>query len=234
MIRPSTGCTSRGRSPVRTSCGGSASTRASRSADEIERGPLRVLFVLGGNPLTAVPDADRTRAALESLDALIVLDVATSALTELATHVLPVTGQLERGDISMLENVAYSNGTQHTSAVVRPGAERRPAWWVLGSLARRLDLDVLGGVEPDDCSDDQVLRGISAGSRGGYDEIVAGGPHGVRNESRYGWVHDVVLPRGQWRIAPRSLLARLASSAAGAERAAGPRSCSSRVAGCGP
>jgi anaerobic selenocysteine-containing dehydrogenase len=183
-------------------------------ADEIERGPLRVLFVLGGNPLTAVPDAARMRTALEGLDALVVLDVAKSSLTDLATHLLPVAGQLERDDVSMLENVAYSNGTQHTRAVVAASAERRPAWWVLGALARRLGLDVLGGVDPDDCTDDQLLRGIAAGSRGGYDAIVAGGAHGVRNASRYGWVHEVVLPRGRWRIAPRSLVARLEASAA--------------------
>ena len=118
-------------------------------ADEIERGPLRVLLVAGGNPLTALPDPARTRAAFARLDALVVLDVVRSELTEAATHVLPVTGQLERADVSMLENVSYANGTQYTPSVVAAGADRRPAWWVLAQLARRLDMDVLGGVHPD-------------------------------------------------------------------------------------
>jgi hypothetical protein len=43
--------------------------------DEIESGNLRVLVVFGGNPLSAFPDASRTRRAFERLDALIVLDV---------------------------------------------------------------------------------------------------------------------------------------------------------------
>jgi anaerobic selenocysteine-containing dehydrogenase len=182
-------------------------------ADEIERGPLRVLIVAGGNPLTALPDTERTRAALARLDALVVLDVVSSELTELATHVLPVAGQLERDDVSMLENVAFANGTQHTTAVVPPGALRRPVWWVLGELARRLDFDVLGGIDPERCTDATLLRGLTAGSRGGYDEIVAGGPHGVSAPSEYGWVHDKVLPGRRWRIAPVSLVARLAAAA---------------------
>ena len=181
-------------------------------ADEIERGPLRVLFVAGGNPLTALPNVERTRAALASLDALVVLDVVSNDLTELATHVLPVAGQLERDDLSMLENVAFANGTQYTPAVVPLGAARRPVWWVLGELARRLGFDVLGGIDPGECSDDVLLRGIAANSRGGYEAIVAGGPHGVHAPSDHGWVHDRVLPDHRWRIAPASLVARLVSS----------------------
>jgi len=163
--------------------------------------------------LTALPDTERTRAALASLDALVVLDVVSSDLTELATHVLPVVGQLERDDISMLENVAFANGTQHTTAVVAPGAQRRPVWWVLGELARRLDFDVLGGIEPDQCTDDTLLRALAAGSRGGYEAIIAGGPHGVSASPQYGWVHERVLPGGRWRIAPTFLVSRLAAAA---------------------
>jgi anaerobic selenocysteine-containing dehydrogenase len=177
-------------------------------ADEIERGSLRVLLVAGGNPLTAFPDPDRTRAALRHLDALVVLDVAASEISALATHVLPVAGQLERADVSMLENVSFANGSQHTSAVVVPAAQRRPAWWVVAHLARRLGLDVLGGADPDACTDDDVLRGIAAGSRGGYDALVAAGPHGVRAPDRYGWVHEHVLANGRWNLAPPQLTER--------------------------
>jgi anaerobic selenocysteine-containing dehydrogenase len=182
-------------------------------ADEIERGPLRVLLVGGGNPLTAFPDASRTAAALGRLDALAVLDVTHTSLTDRATHVLPVTGQLERADVSMLENVSSSNGTQHTPAVVARGADRRPAWWVFAQLAVRLDLDLLGGLDPDACDDETVLRGIAANSRGGYDELVAAGPHGVRAPDAYGWVHEQVLPDGRWQLAPDEMVERLAAVA---------------------
>jgi anaerobic selenocysteine-containing dehydrogenase len=177
--------------------------------DEIEEGPLRVLLVGGGNPLTAFPDAAKTADALDGLDALAVLDVHHSSITARATHVLPVTGQLERADVSMLENVSFANGAQHTTAVVAPGASRRPAWWVLAQLARRLDLDVLGDVDPDECDDETLLRGIAARSRGGYDELADAGPHGVSAPDAYGWVHERVLPDGRWQLAPDVMLQRL-------------------------
>ena len=131
-------------------------------ADEIRAGHLRALVVAGGSPLTAFPDPDGIRAALDGLDTLAVLDVVATPLTAMATHVLPVTGQLERADLSMLENVAFGNGTTYTSAVVPTEAERRPAWWVLAQLARRLGIDALGGArDPDSLTDDDVLRGLA-------------------------------------------------------------------------
>ena len=75
-------------------------------ADEIEAGNIRALFVTGGNPLTAFPQPARLRAALATLDVLAVVDVAENPLTELATHVLPATGQLERADITLAELTA--------------------------------------------------------------------------------------------------------------------------------
>lgn len=181
-------------------------------ADEIEHGPLRVLVVAGGNPVTAFPDPDRTRGVLASLDALVVLDVVESELTEMATHVLPVAGQLERSDLSMLENVSYANGTQHTPRVVPPGASRKPTWWVLAQLARRVGVDALGGDDPDTCDDETLLRRTAGASRGGYDALVAAGPHGVHAPVLHGWVHDRVLSGGTWRLAPPEMLERLGAA----------------------
>src|SRR5439155_14346493 len=75
-------------------------------ADEIEAGNIRALFVTGGNPLTAIPQPARLRAALGRLDILAVVDVAENALTGIATHVLPATGQLERADLTLAELAA--------------------------------------------------------------------------------------------------------------------------------
>jgi anaerobic selenocysteine-containing dehydrogenase len=179
-------------------------------ADEIEAGNLRGLLVAGGSPLTAFPEPSRIHDALGSLDVLAVLDVVRTPLTAMASHVLPATGQLERADLSMLENVAFRNGTAFTPPVVAAAAERRPAWWIVAQLARRLGLDALGGErDPDQLDDVDVLRGLARGARRSFDEIVAAGPHGSTETSRAGWVHDAVLPEGRWRLAPEVLMARL-------------------------
>ena len=104
----------------------------------------------------------------------------------------------------------------------RPGGSSR-------QLARRLDLDVLGGVDPDECDDETLLRGIAARSRGGYDELADAGPHGVSAPDAYGWVHERVLPDGRWRLAPDEMVHDSARS-----EIPGPSWCWRRGAGSGP
>jgi anaerobic selenocysteine-containing dehydrogenase len=178
--------------------------------DEIEAGNLRALVIGGGNPLHALPDIDRTRAAFASLDVLAVVDVADSELTALATHVLPAAGQLERADITLAENVSMRSGIQYTPAVVPPSAERRPVWWIFGQLARRMDGDILGGADPDDLTDELFLAGVLARSSLDAREVLAAGPHGVDVPHEYGWVAGELLPNGQWQVAPAQLVERLA------------------------
>ncbi len=179
--------------------------------DEIEAGHLRALVVTGGNPIGALPEPDRVRAALARLDVLAVVDVCESELVALATHVLPATGQLERTDITLAANLSVRSGAQATSPVVAPGGERRPVWWMLANVARRMGGDLLGGVDPDDLSDELYLRGMMARSHLDADELFAAGPRGVDVAPEHGWVHETMLPGGRWRIAPDVLLARLAS-----------------------
>ena len=89
---------------------------------EIEAGNVRTLFVVGGNPATAFPDAMRTRAALAALDTLAVVDVLPTETTELATHVLPAVGALERADVPLLlDGYQLAVATQFTPALVPPG-----------------------------------------------------------------------------------------------------------------
>ena len=81
--------------------------------------------MVGGNPITALPDEARTRRALASLDTLAVIDVVATATTELGTHVLPAAGQLERADVPwLLDAYQLAVATQFTPAVVPPAAQR--------------------------------------------------------------------------------------------------------------
>jgi anaerobic selenocysteine-containing dehydrogenase len=169
--------------------------------DEIEAGNVRGLFVAGGSPLTAFPDPDRTRAALAKLSFLAVVDVVGNELTSMATHVLPVAGQLERDDLLR----------SYIPAVVSAGPQGRPAWWVFAELGRRLGIDVLGDVAGDENPGRTILRKLAAGTRAGEEACVDAGPRGIRPPKHYGWVHDRVLPDGKWRLAPRVMMAALAS-----------------------
>jgi anaerobic selenocysteine-containing dehydrogenase len=182
--------------------------------DEIEAGNIRALVVTGGNPLTAFPQPDRLRAALAALDVLAVVDVAENALTALATHVLPATGQLERADVTLAEATALEARVQATRPVVEAGADRKPVWWMFAALNRAMGREPVSGDDPVsagelDRTDEQFLRGVLQHSTLDADDVFAAGPHGVSTPITYGWVHDELLPGGMWRIAPVQLVERL-------------------------
>ncbi|HVJ96391.1 MAG TPA: molybdopterin-dependent oxidoreductase, partial [Acidimicrobiia bacterium] len=177
-------------------------------ADEIEAGNIRALFVTGGNPLLAFPQPDRLRSALARLDVLAVVDVTENDLTELATHVLPATGQLERADLTLAEPTALRAGLQSTRAVVAPGADRRPVWWMFAKLDEAMgrDAPTLGLT-----TDEQYLRGLLRHARLEADAVFTAGPRGLDAGIEYGWVRESFLPDGKWSIAPAPMLHRLAA-----------------------
>lgn len=179
--------------------------------DEIEAGNLRALVVTGGNPLTAFPEPDRVRAALRALEFLVVVDVMESELTGLATHVLPAAGQLERADLTLAELTAARSGLQSTPAVVSPGGERKPVWWILATLGRSMGFEMLGGIDPDEFTDEQFLAGLLAHSPLPAEDVFAAGPRGIDLACEYGWVRETVLEHGRWNVAPHVMLERLAS-----------------------
>ena len=179
--------------------------------DEIEAGNLRTLIVTGGNPLTALPEPDRVRAALQQLDALVVLDVMDGELCRLATHVLPASGQLERADMTLAEHVAIRSGTQSTHAVVPAVADRRSVWWMLASLSAEMGLTLMPGIDPSTAIDEQFLGALLAHSPLTAEAVFEAGPRGIDTPVEFGWVRETMLPGGHWQIAPRVMLDRLAA-----------------------
>lgn len=177
---------------------------------EIESGYIRVLFVVGGNPVTALPDRERTEAALLTLDALIVLDVVETETTRLSTHVLPVAGQLERGDLTwLLDSYQLAVAAQYTPAVVDPVADRRTVWKVFAELGERLALDVLPrGFTSENATDELLFGPILAKSRSDVATVMSASGAVVESGAVFGWVTERVLPDGKWRVAPSDLLAQ--------------------------
>ena len=176
---------------------------------EIEAGRLRALIVLGGNLVTALPDTGRVLAALPRLDVLVTVDVAHTPTTALATHVLPTHAQLERPDLSLLNDLYNSTRMmQYTAAVLPQHPDRRAGWWVIARIARTLGVDVLpDGLDPDTTPDDTVLD-----LAGGADTVAAlrgADPPWLTAPSP---VHDWVIPRladAPWDLAPAPLVDQL-------------------------
>ncbi|MBI4505588.1 MAG: molybdopterin-dependent oxidoreductase [Chloroflexi bacterium] len=97
-------------------------------------GRLKALYIVGANPLVALPDPAFTRAALERLDLLVVQDIFPSETAALAHVVLPACSVAEtRGTFTNLERCV-----QVVRPAVTPVGGSRPDWWILGEMLRRL------------------------------------------------------------------------------------------------
>jgi anaerobic selenocysteine-containing dehydrogenase len=193
--------------------------------DEMEAGNVRALIGFGGNPLTAVPNTSRMLAGLKKLDVLVSADVVRSATGDLATHVLPCTGQLERADVSQFTDQGYMTvSAQYTRAVVPPVASRKPGWWIFAELGRRMGLALLpSGVSPDDYTDDDVLAEVASRGRAPLSDLRAADGPIVSERAVFGWVHERVLRDGRWRLAPAPLLEQMSLVGSDAELLLVPR-----------
>ena len=120
---------------------------------------LRALFVLGGNPLTTLPDSDRLRRSFAALDVLAVCDIRSTETTAVATHVLPVAGQLERADLTSFLDLYFPFPfAQYSPAAVAAPPGRPPMWRIFAGLGRRLGLPGFADLEARDRRHDPGRR----------------------------------------------------------------------------
>ena len=125
-------------------------------ADEILTpgdGQVKALFVVGGNPLTAFPNRDKVRTALESLDLLVAIDPQRSATAQLADYVigpmfgyeLPAISFANEGMVTYGLSIGFQEPyAQYQPALIDPpdDAEVVEDWRVFYELARRMDLQL--------------------------------------------------------------------------------------------
>ena len=186
-------------------------------ADEIEAGRLRVLVVLGGNVVTALPDTGRLLAALDRLDALVVLETMHTETVEVATHVVACPDQLERSDLPTLDLFSSAVSTQYTAPVVPCPPRLVSMWRSVAEIGRALGTDLFGdGTDPDEVADDDVLARI-ARSRD-FDGLRAANAPVVARAEVHGWA-EARLPYGRWDLAPAPLVEQFASLVSASEGA---------------
>ena len=101
--------------------------------------PVRVLFVIAGNPLLSLPGQALLEKAFAQLELFVVIDVYPNATSELADWLLPATDQFERSDLGVSGNsMQFDSWLQFTENVAEPQHERREEWWIFSRLAQLL------------------------------------------------------------------------------------------------
>lgn len=191
-------------------------------ADEIAAGNIRAVLNLGGHLLTAFPETGSLVPALESLDVFATIEIIGNDTTAVSTHVLPTKDQLERADVTLWDFLSPRVAAQHTPAVIGAVGDRQSTWWVLAELGRRLGHE-LAGPNPEQNTDDAMLRGITRRARVPFDELVAQGWAETRRELPAPWVERHLDRLGGWRLAPGLLVEQLAELAAQFDQVAARR-----------
>jgi formate dehydrogenase alpha subunit len=105
-----------------------------RIIEAAEAGSLKALYIMGENPLRALPESARVKKALGKLEFLCVQDILNNETTQMADVVLPGAAINEKqGSITNLEG-----RIQSFQPVVSPPGKARPDWEILDLLAAEL------------------------------------------------------------------------------------------------
>ena len=105
-----------------------------RMIEAAENGRLKALYIMGENPLRALPQPQRVKAALEKIDFVVVQDILNNEIVKLADVALPGAAVSEKsGSFTNLEG-----RIQSAAPVVPPPGNAKPDWEILDLLATRL------------------------------------------------------------------------------------------------
>jgi assimilatory nitrate reductase catalytic subunit len=101
----------------------------------VERGDIKVIWIMATNPVVSMPDADRVRDALKRCELVIVSDCVRHTDTTACAHVLlPAAGWGEKsGTVTNSERRI----SRQRDFLPLPG-EAKPDWWIMTQVARRL------------------------------------------------------------------------------------------------
>ncbi|MBP6683526.1 MAG: molybdopterin-dependent oxidoreductase [Halioglobus sp.] len=133
-------------------------------------GQIKALICVGGNPLLAWPDQEKTLAALSGLELLVCIDIKLAATAQLAHYVLSPKICLEREDVTLLTDIWHDQAySQYTPTVVEAEGDKIEEWEFFWGMGRRMGLAMSLGNGPIAMDRKptkfELLENITAGSR---------------------------------------------------------------------
>jgi anaerobic selenocysteine-containing dehydrogenase len=148
-------------------------------ADEIltpGEGQVKALICVGGNPLLAFPDQQKTHRALRELELLVCIDIKLAATAQMADYVLAPKICLEREDVTLLTDIWHDQPyCQYTPTVVEAVGDKIEEWEFFWEIGRRMGLQLEINGNPVDMANKpaklDLLKSITQGSRVPIEEI---------------------------------------------------------------
>ncbi|HIE18006.1 MAG TPA: formate dehydrogenase subunit alpha [Dehalococcoidia bacterium] len=92
------------------------------------------LYIVGTDPMMAVPDVNNLRKALEKASFIVVQDIFLTEIGKLADVVLPAATWVEREGT----HTYVDRRVQKIEKVIEPPDEAKPDWWIICQLADRM------------------------------------------------------------------------------------------------
>ncbi|MFB3765121.1 MAG: formate dehydrogenase subunit alpha [Methanotrichaceae archaeon] len=100
-------------------------------------GEIKAMYIIGEDPVICDANIIKTKAALESLDFLVVQEIFMTATARLADVVLPAAAWAEKdGSYTSMER-----RVQWIDKAVPPTGEAKEGLWIINQIARRLGLN---------------------------------------------------------------------------------------------
>lgn len=155
--------------------------------EEIDRGTVAALYLIGQDPLADPARADHVRSVLAKLDFLVVQDIFLTETAKLATVVLPGAAFGEKdGTYTNLER-----RVQVLQQGVRPRGEARPDWQIIRDLGIALggdfDYQTSADVLAEIAVAAPIYRGLTTARLGATGvQWPRRGPEGTGTESLFG------------------------------------------------
>ncbi len=121
---------------------GLTSTEMTEAALE---GSIKAMYIIGEDPVICDANSNKTRAALGSLDFLVVQEIFMTATARMADLVLPAAAWAEKdGSYTSMER-----RVQWTNRAVAPVGEAKEGLWIINEIGKRMGLDLKGGSASD-------------------------------------------------------------------------------------
>ena len=105
--------------------------------DAITAGTIKGMYILGENPAMSDPDLNHARAALGTLEHLVVQDLFVTETAQFADVILPAAAWSEKSGTVTNTNRQVQMGR----AALAPPGEAKPDWWIIQEIARRFGLN---------------------------------------------------------------------------------------------
>ncbi|CAA0106362.1 Acetylene hydratase [Halioglobus japonicus] len=133
-------------------------------------GQIKALICVGGNPLLAWPDQEKTHRALAGLELMVSIDLKMSASAQMADYILAPKLCLEREDVTLLTDIWHDKPySQYTKTVVEAEGDKIEEWEFFWAMGKRMGLELSLTHGPIDMQNKpekfDLLEKITRGSR---------------------------------------------------------------------